>query len=106
MEKKFNYNNDIIIYQNMMNEFEVLKNILLNEYQIEILKFISKVSINLHPEKQKKMNEGFKNIFEKIEYDFIKIHDNFPEMIKKYDENPYIYSKMITNIKETLNIIN
>ena len=72
MEKKFDFNNDIITYQNMMNEFEILKNLILDEDEnlIEILKFISKTSINLDSDIQDKRNELLNNIFEKNEYNY------------------------------------
>ena len=84
VEKKFDYNIDIITYQNMMNEFEVLKNIILGKELTEIMKFISKTSITLNTEIQEKRNEELKDLYEKNEFNLFKIHDNFPEIIKNY----------------------
>ena len=102
MERKFDYNNDILIYQNMVNEFEILKKLILDKELIEILKFLSKTSISLDSEIQEKRNEELKNFHQKIDYDLNEIFVNFPELLKNYGNNPYIYSKMIENLKDKI----
>ena len=103
MEKKFDFNQDVIIYQNMMNEFEILKNIILDKELVEIMKFVSKTSISLNSEIQINRNKEFENLDIKYEYNLCDILDNFPELIKKYENNPYIYSKMIQILKNKMN---
>ena len=99
MKKKFDYNNDIIVYQNMVNEFEILKKIILDEELLEIMKFISKTSISLNTEIQEKRNEelNLNDLLQKNEFNLLKIIESYPEIIKNYGNNPYIYSKVIKN---------
>ena len=103
MEKRFDYNNDILIYQNLVNEFETLKKLIFDKELIDIIKFLSKTSISLNSDIQDKRNEELENFDLKYEYDLNKILNNFPEILKNYDRNPFIYSKIIENLKEKIN---
>ena len=85
MEEKFDYNNDIIYYQNMSNEFEIFKKIFLGKDLIEIMNYLSKPRISI---KNCKRNEEENNdLFKSYEFDFFKIKEIYPDMLKNVKKN-------------------
>ena len=86
----------------MMNEFEVLKHLILDKELLEIMKFVSKTSVSQDKEIQEKRNEELNDFYENFEYDLFAILDDFPELLKNYGNNPHIYSKMIKVLETKL----
>jgi hypothetical protein len=91
LEEKFNYNNDIINFQNMSNEFEIFRSIFLRNDLNYLMTFLSKPSISMaecekrNLLKEKVDNDNDKNLFsyESKEIDLFKIIEIYPDMLKK-----------------------
>jgi len=98
LQEKFNYNNDIIFYQNMSNEFEIFRKIFLRNDLDHLMNFLSKPTLYLKDCKKEKVNnnENDDNNNNKIidlyiskEIDLFKIMEIYPDMLKNVTNNNF-----------------
>lgn len=102
LEKKFNYNFDVVVYLKMMNDFQVLKKILINEELQQIFNFVAMTSFSFNHTKKEKIEENIENMRQNHEYEFASIKDAFDEIKNNCNKNIPLYSKVIELLKNEL----